>query len=737
MTDVAYRTCPLCEATCGLELTLSDGRVELIRGDRDNVFSGGFICPKGTTLGRLHDDPDRLRAPRIRREDGWEEVSWPEAFAFIEERLQAVTGEGGRQAAAVYLGNPNVHSLDNGLAVRSFVKALGTPNVFSASSVDQMPKHVACGYMFGHPATIPVPDIDRTDHLLMLGANPLESNGSLATAPDWPGRLEALRERGGTLVVVDPRRTRTARRADQHVAIRPGTDAALLVAMINHLFATDRVDAVAREVAAGVETLVAAVADFTPERVAGFCGVDAGVIRRLAEELAAAERAVVYGRIGTHTVEFGTVAAWAVDVLNLVTGNLDRPGGAMFPKPAHLPARRKVRPFSVGRWRSRVRDLPEVMGELPAVAMAEEILTEGEGRVRALFVVAGNPARTNPDSGRVEEALASLDLLVSVDPYLNETSRFAHVILPPPSALERPHYDIAFAGLSVRNYAMFSPAVFEPSGPSEFDILVTLAAIASGAGSQHDPQVLARSSLEPRIAAAATALGREPEEIRAELDRWADPRLATLDLMLRTGAYGDGFGARPDGISLATLADHPHGLDLGPLEPRLDEAVSTPSGKVEAAPPAIVADLPRLSRAIDRPGTDRMLLIGRRQLRTANSWLGNIEVLVRGRNRCTLQIHPDDARRLGLEHGALAEVSSDSGKTTIPVEATDDIRPGVVSIPYGWGHDVDGVELSVARRHPGTNVNVLTSTERFDPLSGNAALNAVPVTISPAETART
>jgi anaerobic selenocysteine-containing dehydrogenase len=732
MSAVAYRTCPLCEATCGLELTLEKGRVDLIRGDRENVFSAGFICPKGTTLGRLHEDPDRLRAPRIRRGEVWEEVSWAEAFAYIEERYQAVTAAGGRQATAVYLGNPNVHSLDNGLAVRPFVKAFATRNVFSASSVDQMPKHVACGYMFGHPATIPVPDLDRTDYLLMLGANPYESNGSLATAPDWPGRLEALRERGGNLVVVDPRRTRTARQADHHVAIRPGTDAALLMAMVNHLFAIDAVDPDATRVAADVDVLAQAIGDFTPERVAGFCGVDGAVIRRLAEELAAAERAVVYGRIGTHTVEFGTIAAWAVDVLNLLTGNLDRPGGAMFPKPAHLPPHRKVRPFAVGRWHSRVRGLPEVMGELPVVALAEEILTEGEGRVRALFVVGGNPARTNPDSGRLEEALASLDFMVSVDPYLNETSRFAHVILPPPSALERPHYDLAFTGLSIRNYAMFSPAVFEASGPSELDILVTLAAIAAGAGAGQDPALLARANLEPRIASAAAALGREADEIRADLDRWDDPRLATLDLMLRTGPYGDAFGARPDGISLATLADHPHGLDLGPLEPRLDEAVSTASGKVEIAPPEIVADLPRLSRAIDRPGPDGMLLIGRRQLRTANSWLGNIEVLVRGRNRCTLQIHPDDARRLGLESGALAEVSSESGKTTIPVETTDDIRPGVVSIPYGWGHDVDGVELSVARRHPGTNVNVLTSTERFDPLSGNAALNAVPVTVTPA-----
>lgn len=731
MPDTAYRTCPLCEATCGLELRIEGDRVTRIRGDRDNVFSGGFVCPKGTTLGRIHHDPDRLRRPRIRRPaGGWEEVSWEEAFAFIDRRFAEVVAAGGRQAVAVYLGNPNVHSLDNGLAVRPLVKAIGTPNVFSASTVDQMPKHVACGHMFGHPATIPVPDVDRTDHLLMLGANPVESNGSLATAPDWPGRLAALRERGGRLVVVDPRRTRTARLADEHVSIRPGTDAALLAAMIRHLLALGVPEAV-RETSDGLGEVEAAVAGFTPEAVADFSGVPAATIRRLAEDLAGAERAVVYGRIGTHTVRFGTLCAWAVDVLNVITGNLDRPGGAMFPRPAHLPARRRVRPFETGRWRSRVRDLPEVMGELPVATLADEILTEGEGQVRALFVVGGNPALTNPDSARLVEALSGLDLMVSIDPYLNETSRLADVVLPPPSALERPHYDLAFTGLSIRNYAMFSPAVFPAEGPSEFDILVTLAAIASGAGSGHDPARLARADLEASVASAAAALGREVDDLRRELDRWDDPRLASLDLMLRTGPYGDGFGARPGGLSLATLAAAPHGVDLGPLEPRWEEAITTPNGRVQLAPPAIISDLPRLAAAMAAPVEDSLLLVGRRQLRTANSWLGNVEILVKGRQQCTLQIHPDDARRLGIGAGELAEVTSGVGRAAFPAEPTEDIRPGVVSLPYGWGHDLEGVELSVARRYPGGNVNLLTSTELLDPLSGNAVLNAVPVSVRP------
>lgn len=727
----AYRTCPLCEATCGLELTIDGERVEVVRGDRENVFSHGFICPKGTTLGKLHDDPDRLRSPMIRRGESWEETSWDEAYAFIDAAYQRIVDRHGRDAAAVYLGNPNVHSLDNALAVRPFVKALGTRNVYSASSVDQMPKHVSAGLMFGHPLAIPVPDVDRTAFLLLLGANPIESNGSLATAPDWPGRLEALGARHGMLVVVDPRRTKTAEMADLHVPIRPGTDAAFLCAIINHLFANHlvRLGDLAGRVD-GVDEVAKAVEWFTPSRVSDFCGVSAATIEAVALDLAAASSACVYGRIGTHTVEHGTVASWAVDVLNVLTGNLDSPGGAMFPAAAHLPANRPARSFRTGRWRSRVRDLPEVIGELPVVTLADEITTPGDGQVRALFVVAGNPALTTPDAGRLAAALEGLDLLVSVDPYLNETSRHADVILPPPSALERPHYDMSFTGLSLRNYAMFSEAVFPTDAPSEFDILVALTAIVSGLGPDADPAALAAADLDGRVQRVAAGLDTDPEEIRRRLATWDDPRLAALDLMLRTGAYGDGFGRDPDGLTLARLRAAPHGIDFGALRPRLAEAIATESGRVRLAPEPIIADLPRLKEAVRRRPDDRMVLVGRRQLRTANSWLGNVEVLVKGREQCTLQVNTADALRLGLGDGDTAVVTSDTGRVEAPVEVTDGIRPGVVSLPCGWGHDVDGVELSVATEYPGVNVNLITDGGRFDPLSGNAALNAVPVTVA-------
>lgn len=731
MTTKAYRTCPLCEATCGVELTLEGEGVKVIRGDRDNVFSGGFICPKGTTLGRLHEDPDRLRRPLLNRHGDWEEVSWAEAYAFIAERYQAVVGANGRNAAGVYIGNPNAHQLDSALALRPFIKALGTRNVFSASTLDQMPKHVSCGYMFGHPGTIPVPDLDRNDYLVILGANPYESNGSLATAPDWPGRLEAIRRRGGRVVVVDPRRTKTAANSDLHLSIRPGTDAVLLVAMINHLFANDLVDLGHLEgEVTGIEELRRATSGITAERAASVCGIEANLITSVAEELAAADHGCVYGRIGTHTVRFGTIASWAVDVLNVLTGNLDRPGGAMFPKSAAAPARRSKRPFQTGRWHSRVRKLPEVLGELPAVTMADEILTPGEGRVRAMFVIAGNPVITNPDSDRVVEALQSLELMVSVDPYVNATSRLADVILPPPSALERPHFDVALSALSVRNYAMFSPALFETDAPSEFDLLVTLTAIVSGLGPQVDPERLAWASIESRLSGAASMSGRPVEEIRQELEVWNDPRLVILDLMIRTGAYGDGFGAHPGGLSLARLTGEQHGLDLGPLESRLGEVITTESGKIELAPSPIIADLDQMLADIDEFDPDRLVLVGRRQVRTANSWLGNIEVLVKGRDECTLQVHPEDAARLGLVDGTPATVTSSTGKLVAPVEVTGDIRPGVVSMPYGWGHDLDGVRLSVAGSRPGVNVNRITPTDQIDLLSGNAVLNGIPVTVS-------
>jgi anaerobic selenocysteine-containing dehydrogenase len=734
---IHIRTCPLCEATCGLEISHRDGVIVRIRGDREDVFSHGFICPKGSTLGKLDDDPDRLRTPLIKRDGRHEPATWDEAFELIESRLTPLIAEHGVNAVGVYLGNPNVHSMSGVLYTRAFLKMLRTRSIFSAATVDQMPKHVSSGFMFGHPDLIPVPDIDRTDYLLMLGANPYESNGSLATAPDWPGRLAAIRDRGGKIVVVDPRNTKTAQAADEHLPIRPGTDAIFLFAVANVLFQEGlaRLGRLEGSVA-GLDELAAVVVGFDPETVEATCGMPSGTVRRIARELAAAETAAVYGRIGTHTTEFGTMASWMVDVLNVITGNLDTPGGAMFPRAAHEQPRSR-RQFQTGRWATRVRGLPEVRGELPVSTLAEEILEPGDGRLRALVTIAGNPILSTPDSDRLDEALASLEFVVSVDVYLNETTRHADVVLPGTTPLRRPHYDFAFYQLAVRNIANYSPALYPlPEGtPDESETLLRLGAIAGGQGADVDVAALDDAVFGMMVGSAVAdpsspIHGRSSEQVFASTDGGRGPG-RMLDFLLRVGPYGDAYGDDPDGISLAKLKDSPHGIDLGPLRSRFPEDLCTPSGKVELAPPELVGDVERLRSAIGRPTNGGLLLIGRRDVRSNNSWMHNIDVLVKGRDRCTLQINTADARRIGVEPEGQVKISSAAGTIIAPAEITDDIMGGVVSLPHGWGHDMEGAAMSVASSRAGVNSNRL-STGDMDVLSGNAILNGIPVEVVPA-----
>lgn len=748
-TRTAYRTCPLCEAGCGLEITVArddEGaeRVTRIRGDQDDVFSLGFTCPKGSTLRQLHDDPDRVRRPLVKRDGELAPATWDEAFAEVDRLLGGVIASYGREAIGVYVGNPNAHNISSLLYLKPFLRGLGTPNVFSASTVDQRPKEISSALMFGTPLSVPVPDIDRTDHLLLLGANPVESNGSLATAPDWPGRLKALRARGGRLVVVDPRRTRTAELADEWVAIRPGTDALLLAAMATTLFAEGLVQlGGAGEHLAGVEEVRDLLADLTPEAVAEATGIDAETIRRLARDLAAAPTACVYGRIGTTTVEFGTLASWLVDVCTALTGNLDRPGGSMFTRPAAGSATTRGASGSgpgvrLGRRHSRVRGLAETLGELPAACMAEEIDTPGEGRIRAMVTVAGNPVVSTPNSGRLDAALETLEAMIAVDIYVNETTRHADVILPAPSALEKPHYDLALLQLAIRNVANWSDAVLERGDDQldEWEVLARLALIAQGLGTDASPEVVDELVVDGLVAAAVgdehgPLHGRDPAEIKEALGTTPGPA-RLLDLMLRSGPYGDAFGTRPEGLTLEVLRAAPHGVDLGALEPRLPEVLRTPSGRVELAPAEIVSDLPRLRATLDRPvGSTALLLVGRRDVRSNNSWMHNVEVLVKGRPRCTLHVHPDDATRLGLTDGGPARVTSRVGRVEAPVQVTDAVRPGVVSLPHGWGHDLEGIRLGVAERYAGVNSNVLTDEDAVDAVSGNAVLNGIPVEVAP------
>ncbi|WP_251049716.1 MULTISPECIES: molybdopterin oxidoreductase family protein [unclassified Streptomyces] len=797
MPRTALRICPLCEATCGLTLTIEGATVTGARGDRDDVFSQGFICPKGAAFGALDADPDRLRTPLVRRDGRLQEATWEEAYEAIAAAIPAVVREYGPQSTALVLGNPNVHTMAGALYPSLLLKALGTRNLFTASTLDQMPKHVSSGLLFGDPFAIPVPDLDRTDFLLLLGANPMESNGSLCTAPDFPGRLKALRARGGTLVVVDPRRTRTARLADRHLAPRPGSDALLLAALAHTLLEEKLAAPGALEKwTEGLGELPAALASFTPEAVAPACDLPAAEIRALARELAAAPTAAVYGRIGSCTVEYGTLASWLVDVLNILTGNLDRPGGALFPLPAAGPRPRPAGPgkgFALGRWRSRVSGHPEVKSELPTAALSEEIETPGEGQIRALIAIAANPVLSAPDGRRLDAALAGLDFMVSVDPYLNETSRHAHVVLPPPPPAQSAHHDFAFNGFAVRNQVRYTRAAvpLEAGRLDECEIHARLVLAVSGmpgsaaqAAATRAPGT--RAATTPAAAAPAAvdelvtqrALAKETSDPRSPLHGQDPARLASLltgesgperrlDLMLRLGPYGDQFGcADPEadrgadpagstdegaagstgesvvgstdegaagsvgGLSLERVLAHPHGIDLGPLRSRLPGVLRTRSGRIDLLPDPIAAELPRLRAALaERPAA--LVLVGRRHLRSNNSWLHNVPALTGGSNRCTLQVHPEDAARLGLADGGRARVTADGGSLEVPVEVTDTVRTGVVSLPHGWGHDRAGARLSVASAEPGANVNQLLDGSRLDPLSGTAVLNGFPVELTP------
>lgn len=731
---VAHRICPICEACCGLELRLTGPRVTAIRGHDADIFSHGYICPKGTALRDLHDDPDRLRTPLVKRGGRFVETSWEDAFAEIEQRLPPILERHGRNAAAVVLGNPVAHNIGLTLYFPRLARALGTVNFYSASTLDQMPKQLSSGLMFGHWLSIAVPDIERCGYLLILGANPAVSNGSLWTVPDFRGKAKALRARGGKLVVVDPRRSETAELADRHLFIRPGGDVFFLLGLVHTLFSERRValGRIAPHVA-GVEALEAAVSPFSAERVAPRCGISAEVLRQIARELSDAEHAAVYGRIGTCTQEYGTLASWLVDVLNVLTGNLDEPGGAMFPKAAAFAANTAGKPgvgrgIVTGRRRSRVSGAPEVFGEFPIGCLAEEIETAGPDQVKALITIAGNPVLSAPNGARLARALESLELMISLDVYRNETSRHADVILPGGSPLEEIHYDAAFPQFSYRNHARYSPAVFARAAgePAEWETLLRLCAIAAGKGAKAD---IARLDDEAVAEDVRRVAGPQGAAVLAAVSRWRGPdRL--IDLALRTGPYGDQFGAKPEGLTLEKVRATPEGIDLGPLAPRVPEVLRTPSGMIELAPPMLLDDLARPLADLARP-VPELVIVGRRHVRSNNSWAHNLPVLAKGPFRCTVLVNPADAARLGLRHGGMARLQRSDRAIEAQVEVSDEMMPGVVSLPHGWGHDLPGASLSVAAERPGANLNALFDEDLRDPLSGNAVLSGVPVEMSP------
>ncbi|MEM1202453.1 MAG: molybdopterin oxidoreductase family protein [Acidobacteriota bacterium] len=708
-----FRSCNLCEAMCGLEIRTDErGRITAIRGDKDDPFSRGHICPKAVALQDIHDDPDRLRQPVRRRPDGtFEPIGWEEALDLAANGIRKLQEEHGRDSLALYLGNPNAHNYGSILFGPPLLRAIRTKNRFSATSVDQLPHHFAGYFMFGHMLLLPIPDIDRTDFLLVLGGNPAVSNGSLMTAPDIKKRLQAIRDRGGRIVVVDPRRTETARRADEHFFVRPGTDAFLLAALVHTVLDEGLGDlGHLADFTDGLDAVRHGLAGFTAEQAAPVCGISAEAIRRLARDFAAAPSAVCYGRMGVSTQEFGALCQWLVNVLNIVTGNLDRAGGAMFTKPAFDALAMRHNPGSFDRWRSRVRGLPEFGGELPVAALAEDMAEPGEGQIRGLFTSAGNPVLSTPNGRRLEKALEGLDFMVSIDIYINETTRHADVILPPTSALEHDNYDIIFHVLAIRNTVRFNETLYEPPQ-----------------GALHDWQIYLE--LWRRLRRKLPAKERLSRFIMGK----AGPH-GLVDYGLRNGPFGKKGSGSPVGpLTLKKVKEHPHGIDLGPLEPCLPGRLFTQHKRLDLAPRLLVDDLARLAdRRAELAAEDSLVLIGRRQVRSNNSWMHNYPRLMRGADRCTLLVHPDDARYLGLESEGHAEVTSRVGRIVAPVEISDEIMPGVVSLPHGWGHGRRGVRLQVANAHPGVSINDLTDEAMVDTLSGNAALSGVPVRVAPA-----
>lgn len=711
-----YHTCCLCEAMCGLEIVTQGETVLSIKGDQQDVFSKGHICPKGVALQDLHTDPDRLRQPIKRVGDSWEPISWEPisweaALSEIGKRLAHIQKQHGRDSVAMYMGNPFAHNYAGLLAMPLVWQVLGSRNRYSASSLDQMPLMLAALLMFGHQLLMPLPDIGRTHYLLMLGANPLVSNGSLMAAPDLRNQIKGIKARGGKFVLIDPRRTETAALADEHHFLRPGADALLLLGLLHTVFAEGlaRPGRLSKHLQ-GLDTIQTLVMDFSPETVAAATGMSAETIRRLAREFCQAPSAVAYGRLGTCAQEFGTLASWLIIVLNAVTGRLDTPGGSMFPTPAaDLVALSNALGMQghFGKHRSRVRGLPDFGGEFPSVALAEEIATPGPGQIKALITVAGNPVLSTPNGEKLESALDRLELMVAIDIYCNETSSKADYILPPASQLEREHFDLVGALLAPHNHIKYSPPVF-----------------AKAPDARHDWQILTELALS---VASAQGLPKAALDGIYKLYAKSGPS-GTVDALLRLGPYGDRYNPFSQGLNLSKLKRHPHGLDLGPMQPSLPGRLATPQKRIRLAPPEFLRDLRRLRAKLEAP-IPAFVLIGRRQLRSNNSWMHNQARLVKGRNPCTLLMHPEDASRLGLRTGDFARLRSRVGELLVPVELSDSMMPGVVSLPHGWGHHRRGNRLGVATAQAGVSINDITDETFFDQLSGNAGLSGLPVEV--------
>ncbi len=713
--ETHYIACNLCEAICGLEIIVENGAVKSIRGDKQDPVSKGHICPKAVALQDIHYDPDRLRTPIKKTADGWQQISWHQAFDEVANGLKQVQRKHGKNSVAVYLGNPTVHNLDAMLFGPVFFRTLRTKNRFSATSVDQLPEQLASLLMFGHSLLIPLPDLDRTDFHIIFGANPVVSNGSLMTAPGVTRRLKAIRERGGQFVVIDPRRTETAAIADRHLFIKPGSDVFMLLAMLHVVF-VEKLQSLGTvgEFTRGMEQIEELVRNYAPEKVAAITGVNPEDLKTLVKDFCAADSASCYGRVGVSTQKYGSLSQWLINVFNIVTGNLDVPGGTMFAKPAFevLTAGSSGKKGFADNF-SRVRKLPNFQGEFPVAVLAEEITTPGDGQIKALVTSAGNPALSTPNGKQLDAALDDLDFMVSIDIYLNETTRHADIILPPTTSLERSHYDIVFHALAIRNSAKFSRPVFR-----------------AGKDQRSDAQIYLELAWRMQSTNSfSKTLGWLKKELFQRLGSdWI------INKKLKEGPY-----AKSHGLNLKKLKQNPHGIDLGAMQPCLPGRLFSRDKDINLAPDEFVTDLKRLNgtlqdhdSASEASGFD-LRLIGRRDPRTNNSWLHNSYRMVKGKKRCLALVNPLDAQSRNLRDGDMALVSSRVGAIRIPVAVSNDIMPGVISIPHGWGHGGDGIELGVATQHAGVNTNILTDDRFLDSVSGNAALNGVPVSLSKEE----
>lgn len=726
-------TCPLCEAMCGLEIRVADGRVAGIRGNRDDEWSRGHICPKGATLGSVHEDPDRIRQPMVKVDGEWHQVSWDEAFWRCTELLAPVIERYGIGAVTAYVGNPLAQSFSLACYSGVLLGMSGIPITYSPGTIDQWPKNLSSHLMYGGWWTFPVPDIQRTDLLVVMGANPAASQGSLLAAPDVMGILDGIRKRG-KVIVIDPVRTATAAHADEWLPITPGTDAAFLMAVVHTLFDEELVAlGHVEQYLDGLDAMRAAARAWSPERVAPATGIPADRIRDLARTLAVTPRAVVYGRIGLCNQEFGSLASWLVDVVNILTAHFDAEGGLMFPRPAAWSVTVQPQPgledglAQFGRFQTRVRGAKEVLGQVPVSCLAEEIATPGDGQLKALITVAGNPVLSTPGGHKLDEALPQLEAMISVDLWLNETTRHADVILPGLSPLEQPHHDDLILNFAINSFANYSAPVFapeDPDRPEEWEILIRLTGLCTGTPAE-DVDVAAID--DGFFDYLAFTQGLDGAALRAHYVSGGPERM--LDLTLRTGAFGDRYGEVPDGLTLERLKRQPNGINFGPMIPQLPGILGTADQKVRLAPQYLLDDLPRLAARLDR-APDDLVLVSRRHLRSNNSWLHNVAPLMKGRDRCTLLMHRADAAARHVAEGAVVTVTSAAGSLEVPVELTDAIKPGVVSLPHGWGHGKPGTRLTVANGSPGVNTNVLSPPDFLDEPSGNGALNGIPVSVA-------